>query len=74
MESYTKFGYDAPIRFRVIGKNHTGGGGQNDPLPPGRRLKLRAEMTVGFTSGFEILTRTLIKLCGLKSQCRTLKL
>ena len=32
MESYTKFGYVAPIRFRVIGKKTHGG--QNDPPPP----------------------------------------
>ena len=31
MESYTKFGYVATIRFRVIGKKTHGGGGQNDP-------------------------------------------
>ena len=32
MESYTKFGYVAPIRFRVIGKKPHGGG-QHDPPP-----------------------------------------
>ena len=31
MESYTKFGYVAPIRFLVIGKKPHGG--QNDPPP-----------------------------------------
>ena len=29
MESYTKIGYFAPIRFEWLAKNHTGGG-QND--------------------------------------------
>ena len=38
MKRYAKFGYAAPLRFRVfVEKLQVGGGGQNDP-PPGRRL------------------------------------
>ena len=38
MKRYAKFGYAAPLRFRVILEKPQGGGGQNDPPPPGRRL------------------------------------
>ena len=38
MKRYAKFGYAAPFRFRVILEKPQGGG-QNDPPPPGRRLR-----------------------------------
>ena len=34
MESYIKFGYVAPIRFRVIGKKKTHGGGGGGKMTP----------------------------------------
>ena len=58
MESYTKFGYVAPIRFRVIGKKPPGGPKWPPPPPPVRRLTVPSLYRVSFRhelhSGFEL--------------------